>query len=207
MLAFIGDVHLDLDELEDIVRGVAPGTTQVIQVGDLHLKPNPRAAKTRWRPMKLPLGFIDGNDHYFPETRGLQEPTEVRPGLTFYPRGTVLELDSRRIGFLGGGETIYGQESLIPGTDWWPKEEGIAERDVTRLLRNANGGGIDLLVTHTPPASITEAVLGSAPHPSSVRVEEAWQALGYPELICGHLHEHYASRRVQVLPAFGLTYR
>jgi hypothetical protein len=206
MLAFIGDVHRDLDELEDIVRGLEPGTTHVIQVGDLHLKPKARTAKTRWRTMRLPLGFIDGNDHYFPETRGLLEPTEIRPGLTFYPRGTVQELDGRRVGFLGGAETVYGRESLLPDMEWWPDEEGVAPSDVTRLLQNAQDG-IDILVTHTPPASVTEAILGSAPHASAMRVEEAWQALGRPELVCGHLHQPYAKDGVEVLPAFGLTYR
>jgi len=43
-----------------------------------------------------------------------------------------------------------------PGDDWWPNEERIVAADVGRLLANARQvGGLDVLVTHTPPASIT----------------------------------------------------
>ena len=102
------------------------------------------------------------------------------------------------------------------GDDWWPDEERVTTADVERLLSNARAaGGIDVLMTHTPPASITTIMTDSPPHPSAVLVEEAWRALGGGvddppvELVAGHMHESWSSERlrVEVLPTLGVTLR
>ena len=206
MIAFIGDTHQLFDELEKIVEELPSEVTHVFQVGDLVLRPHvPAQARAQWRPMARPVSFIDGNHHYYPTTRGLTSPTVLRPGLTFLPRGTILRVDERRIGFLGGADSVVDRAWRTPGVDWWP-DEAISEADRARWARVAPGE-IEILVTHTPPASITTAMTGQPPHPSAVVLEEIWEQLGYPELICGHMHEHYEDDGVEVLPLLGVTYR
>ena len=122
-----------------------------------------------------------------------------------------------RIGILGGADSVMDAMFRRPGDDWWPEEERIATADVDRLLVNAkNVVGLDVLVTHTPPASITTAMTnGGRPHPSSLLVEAAWRELGGGgdnpplEVICGHMHESLQDplRRVEVLSMLGVTLR
>lgn len=121
-----------------------------------------------------------------------------------------------RVGFLGGADSVLDAAWRRPGVDWWPDEEKIDVADVDRLLANARAvGGLDLLITHTPPGTITTEMRGGAPHPSSLLVEEAWRELGGGgddpplDLVSGHMHESFkdAARRVEVLPMLGLTIR
>lgn len=117
------------------------------------------------------------------------------------------------MGFLGGADSVYDAEWRRIGDDWWPEEERVSPQDVERLLANTRRtGGLDLLVTHTPPATVTTAMTnGEAPHPSAVLVEEAWRALGGGEsdsglqIISGHMHQAYRDDKlgVEVLPHLG----
>lgn len=239
MIAFFGDVHDLLAPMRDLLHHVPPSVHAIIQVGDLWVWPEaedvpslpdgtardmprrPRDPSLHWRRPPRDLLWVDGNHHPYPLTRGLTVPTRVAPGITFLPRGTVLTLPGRRgplrVGVLGGADSVIDAAWRRPGVDWWPDEERITVADVERLLSNARAaGGIDLLVTHTPPASITTIMTqGSAPHPSAVMVEEAWRALGggvedpAVELVAGHMHEEWSSERlrVEVLPMLGATPR
>ncbi len=183
------------------------GVTHVIQVGDLTVRPDHLAAtRARWRPLARPLGFIDGNHHYYPDTHGLTVPTLIRPELTFFPRGKINTMGGRRVGFLGGADSVTDRSSRKPGVDWWPDEERITDVDL-EAWRKVSPGSVDLLVTHTPPSSVTVAMTGQQPHPSAVVLEAIWAHLGYPELVCGHMHAHYETDRVEVLPMLGVTYR
>jgi hypothetical protein len=57
---------------------------------------------------------------------------------------------------------------------------------------------VDLLVCHTPPAFVYH-FYGFDPDPSALAVGQAWQLLGRPPVICGHLHKSQAVGRVRVL--------
>lgn len=206
MIAFLGDVHQYLDDCAALVSDLPADIAHVIQVGDLNVRPDvsvPPAA--RWRPMAHPVGYIDGNHHYYPDTRGHTAPTLIRPGLTFYPRGHIATIEGCRIGFLGGADSVADRATRVPDVDWWP-DEALTAEDLARWRRLPRGC-VDLLVSHTPPASITAAMTGQPAHPSAVILEEVWAHLGYPELICGHLHEYFQSGRVEVLPMLGVTFR
>ena len=118
----------------------------------------------------------------------------MAPNLIFVPRGTVLELDGRRIAFLGGGDSVIDRAYRRPDVDWWP-EERVTMADVARLER---AGRVDLLVCHTPPAFVYH-FFGFAPDPSALAVGQAWQLLGRPPVICGHLHKSQKVGCVRVL--------
>ena len=66
----------------------------------------------------------------------------MAPNLVFVPRGTVLELDGRRIAFLGGGNSIIDRAVRRNGVDWWPEEQ-VTLADVARF---ADAGTVDILV-------------------------------------------------------------
>lgn len=239
MIAFLGDVHDLLAPMRDLLDALPPEVRTVVQVGDLWVWPEshdvplcadgtprevprrPRDQSLHWVRPSRDLMWLDGNHHPFWLTRGLSVPTPVAPGLTFLPRGTVMSLPGRRealrVGVLGGGDSVIDAGWRRPGHDWWPDEERVTVADVERLIANVGtAGGIDILVTHTPPASITRSITkGTPPHPSALLVEEAWRALGggledpAVELISGHMHQAWSSERlrVEVLPMLGLTVR
>ena len=139
----------------------------------------------------------------------------------YLPRGRVLTLPGLRgplrVGVLGGADSVLDARMRSLGNHWWPDEEVITSDDVNRLLTNAAAvGGWDLLLTHSPPASVTEVMTrGGTPHPSALLVEDAWRALGGGvadppmELLAGHMHESWSSEslRVEVLTMFGVAIR
>jgi hypothetical protein len=151
--------------------------------------------------------MIDGNQHWYPQTAHMREPQELRPGLVFVPRGVVLRLDGRRVGFLGGGDTSM-PELRIPDIDYFPELESVTDADVTRLLRSAEGtGGIDVLVTHAPPRMAVQAAFGADTWiaPSSEHVQRAWEALGRPRCVSSHIHTSLTVDNVTVLAGVGVT--
>jgi len=168
MIAFIGDVHRAFDRLAGAVAGLPTSVEIAIQVG--------------------------GNHDHEPSYRGITRPTEMAPNLVFVPRGTVLELDGRRIAFLGGGSSIIDRAVRRRGVDWWPEEQ-VTLADVARF---DGAGKVDFLVSHTPPAFVYH-FFHLPPDPSALAVGQAWQILGRPQVVCGHLHRPREVGCVRVL--------
>lgn len=195
MIAFVGDVHRAFGKLTELVDALPTTVRAIVQVGDLSLHPSDLAVESS-RALRLsrPLHFIGGNHDYEPWFRGLSTPTELWPNVIYIPRGSVLELDHRRLAFLGGGDSVIDRAQRREGVDWWP-EERVAAADVARF---AGVGRVDILVAHTPPAPVYP-VCGYRPDPSACEVERAWEMLGRPTLVCGHLHRARAVGVVRIL--------
>lgn len=207
MILFVGDIHHSIAEFERIVRA-HPSAVVVVQVGDLvPLRSPPASVNAAWRRMPVKVHFIDGNHHDYSVTERLTEPSEVLPGLIYHPRGSVTEIDGRLLAFLGGAESTVDLEWRQTNRDYWPDQEAVRQEDVARLCSNAAGRSIDILVTHSLPASLVQRYAGRPPGPSAQLVEQAWVELGRPELICGHLHDYVRTDRVEVLPYLGATLR
>jgi len=195
MIAFIGDVHREFDRLAGAVSKLPAGVEVAIQVGDLGLHSDDLAPTGRGvPPLAHPVYYVTGNHDYEPSYRGVTRPTEMAPNLVFVPRGTVLELDGRRIAFLGGGDSVIDRAFRRDGVDWWP-EERVTMADVARF---EGVDRVDLLVCHTPPTFVYH-FFGFSPDPSAMAVGQAWQLLGRPPVICGHMHKSQAVGRVRVL--------
>jgi predicted phosphodiesterase len=195
MIAFIGDVHRAFDRLAGAVAELPSGVEVAIQVGDLGLHSDDLGSTGPGVPrLARIVYYVTGNHDHEPSYRGIARPTEMAPNLVFVPRGTVLELDGRRIAFLGGGDSVIDRAVRRDDVDWWP-EERVTMADVGRF---EGVGRVDFLVCHTPPAFIYP-IFHLRPDPSAIAVERAWEILGRPPVICGHLHKPRAVGGVRVL--------
>jgi predicted phosphodiesterase len=195
MIGFIGDVHRAFDRLAGAVAGFPANVDVAIQVGDLGLHPDDLSPTGRGvPPLARPVYYITGNHDHEPSYRGIVEPTEMAPNLVYVPRGTVLELDGRRIAFLGGGSSVSDRAKRRPDVDWWPEEQ-VTMADVARF---EGVDRVDLLVCHTPPVFVYP-FFQLPLDPSAVAVGQAWQILGRPQVVCGHLHRPREVGRVRVL--------
>ena len=195
MIAFIGDVHREFDLLAGAVAELPTSVEVAIQVGDLGLHQDDLGPTGPGvPPLSRLVYYVTGNHDHEPSYRGIARPTEMAPNLVFVPRGTVLELDGRRIAFLGGGDSIIDRAERRDGVDWWPEEQ-VTMADVARF---EGVGRVDFLVCHTPPAFVYH-FFDLPPDPSAVAVGRAWQMLGRPPVMCGHLHKPREVGGVRVL--------
>jgi hypothetical protein len=210
MLVFVGDVHGEIELLNAVLAKV-PSDVPVIQVGDFGFWPQVRQHMTEQAlEVCRPIYVIDGNHEYDPWLASLTMPTEVWPNVTFVPRGTVLELDGKRVGCLGGGESI-DRAWRIEGVSWFPGER-VTYAQARRLLEasraedsSADCGRLDVLVTHVPPGTIKQHVFGHPANSSEKLVEEVWKIFGKPPLVCGHMHPEQVVQvgTVTILPILG----
>jgi len=206
----IGDIHGGFEFLPNILKDVHPSAF-VVQVGDFGVY---REYKSRWekvvKDIKQHIFFIDGNHEEFPlfYDPDRRVPLPVWPQLTWIPRGTVLEVNGYRIGFMGGAASV-DKALRTEGLDWWPQEV-ISYGEFERMLKNE--GPIDLLITHTPPQRIISRRFR---HPSmvapswrlspdwidwsAVAVEKIWDHFDNPDLICGHFHSSFKDENCRAL--------
>lgn len=205
MLAFLGDIHGSVHALRSACQyAEANGASALIQVGDLGLGPG-ELEHLRKKPLRFPVYFIDGNHEYF-ELLQRSQPTEITPYLWYVPRGSVLPLDGRLLGFLGGAGSIDKEYRIRARLRWDPREQ-IREEDVARFDAVER---VDILVTHTPPYRVVDQNFDPLSKlqfgvdldwvdPSSVKVERVWAKLGYPPLLCGHMHRSVRDGNCQIL--------
>lgn len=207
MLAFIGDVHGYFNALPHIVKNL-PADATVIQVGDFGIWPQTQHDWMRIGHLEKPIYFIDGNHEYFPWLQDIKEPTTLPgwEGTVYIPRGSILTLEGKRIGFMGGGASV-DKAFRQPGHSWFSAEE-IAQDEFERLYLAE--GPFDYLVTHTPPnCTIAKhfdrkflrnfGLPESWVDPSAILVEKIWEKHGRPQLICGHMHRRLYDENVRIL--------
>ena len=202
-IGFVGDIHGSLHVLRDYVREVEDKLSCLIQVGEFGVHPNELktwAAKSLWKS-KIPVYFIDGNHEYFETFYHNQEVTEILPNLFYVPRGTVMEIDGKKIAFLGGASSIDKAYRLKQKLHW-DDRENILPTEVLKLYDNVfkDDRAVDILVTHIPPHSIIETRFdprGKLQFDVPITwtdlngkvVEEVWNKLGRPMMYCGHMHK------------------
>jgi predicted nucleotidyltransferase len=193
MIVLLGDVHGAWEfafELIARARGYTPGPVPVLQVGDLGWHPRRPPPPAPW-----PIYWVEGNHDHLPSLLWLSEPAMLASNWIYCPRGTVLELDGRQVAFFGGARSI-DRAVRVAGESWWPEEEPIFEE-----AASFRGKVVDLLVTHSPPASVVRA-MGIDHDPeerASEVVEHVWGYLGRPSVVCGHMHRRFRLGHVLVL--------
>jgi Icc-related predicted phosphoesterase len=189
-IVIIGDVHDEQDRLRsslDLVSG-RPADL-VLLVGDVGEDP-PWTAELRKtqrenhdesvrrvvsrirKTLDCPLVFVPGN-------HDLPEPTADMDGVNADRK--IVEVAGLRIaGFGGAGPTRFGF-----AYEW---KEDEADEALQRLFADA-GSGIDIFLSHTPPANTTlDRTARGEPVGSSV--VKRWLERVRPRLfVCGHIHE------------------
>lgn len=160
----------------------------------------------------IPLYWLDGNHENFdmldyatstefnanvvPVTLQEDGTYEMRPGVNYIPRGTVLERGDKRILVCGGAASV-DKARRQPYISWWPQET-IKDEDVAKCLA---AGQVDILLTHDLPLEVTvidrhldpgwgeEAVHST--YFNRVKVSEILGNSGATTHLHGHLHHSY----------------
>lgn len=195
MIALIGDIHGEFGPFANKVSGLSKDI-RVVQLGDFGWWPR---MKPYWLQAKIdrPVLAIDGNhDHQ------VYAPVAAWPDAEFVPRGDVRKIDGRRVLFLGGATSVDRAWREPRGEKHgWFDEEIPSEADVARALSNADAvGGVDLMLTHTPPDWMIRKHFGpdglryfghdplTWRDVAAERIEQVWRTLDKPPLYCGHMH-------------------
>jgi predicted phosphodiesterase len=216
-IALLGDVHGDWSAVVLAAQEAKrEGASALIQVGDLGWSAS-LLERAQNVPACLPVYAIDGNHEDFgwlaERTGG--RTTTLASGLTFIARGDVCTIAGVRIAFLGGAESVdkkwrktrFQAPEMSGEYLWWP-DERITYEQADRL---ASGPRVDLFVTHTPPDRVIRKhfppeglrMFGLDPatwtDPSALAVEAAWNVLGRPPLVCGHMHRAVRDENITIL--------
>lgn len=206
MLAFLGDIHGSTDQLIYAIDKIKDSEVKaLIQVGDFGYFPDRFKAFSIIHP-EIPVYFIDGNHEHFPSLEKFTDVTEVFNNIFYVPRGTVLELDNRKLAFCGGAASVDKQIRLRQNMAWYPEEE-ITDEQLSRL---DDVDEVDILVTHTPPNCIINYYFPQSGlvnwglpvtwvDPSAVKIEKLWRRLRMPKLICGHFHRSILHDTIRIL--------
>ena len=155
----LGDVHGEWGSMNVLINKKHPDI--VLQCGDFGYWPNMKEEKRKpfwWddkkygtrelHPRPSPgcqLYWCDGNhdDHWSLRDR----TTDVFwPNVTYMPRGTIKEIDGRKIMFVGGAQST-DKESRKFGYDWFP-EEVVSMSDFAKFPPATK---VDIVISHTCP--------------------------------------------------------
>lgn len=212
MLYVLGDIHGMWSVLDNLSNHLGPDDI-VVQLGDFGIDrhfANPDYIKNLFKNIKYKLIFLDGNHEHFPTINQWSKDglTEIAPNVFYAPRGHVMELDGKLVGFLGGAESIDKAYRTI-GKDWFA-EERILQEDVDRLVENVGGRELDILFTHCPPQFVVQAnfpplnehrwglPLGWIDE-SSWKVSKAFWAVKPKQVYCGHMHKVVNHDNIRIL--------
>lgn len=202
-IGFVGDIHGWFATLRNYAEELEGKVSCLIQVGDFGLTASQlqlMASGDVDEKLKVPTYFIDGNHEYFETFYHHTEVAEISPNLFYVPRGTVMELDGKKIAFLGGAASIDKGYRLAQNLHW-DARENILPTEVLRLYDNVTKDDrpVDILVAHCPPNSVVKANFDARnklaygvsldwQDPNLLVVEEVWKKLGQPQMFCGHMH-------------------
>ena len=186
----MGDTHADFGHMNRIINKHKPDV--VIVCGDFGYWP----PTTRLHPIKnggCEIYFCDGNheNHMFLKAYREAEGNELKPimigdweDVYYMPRGSVLELNGKRILFMGGAESI-DKAYRIKGYDWF-EEESITREDIAKIPDG--GRGIDVVVSHTAPDFIIRYIGGDGLGQSEKQLRRVYGMVKPKDWYFGHMH-------------------
>jgi predicted phosphodiesterase len=166
MIYLMGDTHGDFTKLKRYSNYLSSDDI-IIHVGDFGIY---HKVLFDWERYLFPEGFpcklmfIDGNHEDFSILYNypIDKKTGLRPifkNLYHIPRGSVMEIEGKLFGFLGGAESI-DKAYRTEGLSWW-REEQITDEDVELLVNNVANRQLDYLITHTCTEEFRDTYFGS----------------------------------------------
>lgn len=143
---------------------------------------------------------VDGNHDWhegyasFPECEFCSgRARRLRPNVYFAIRGEGYVIEGKMVATLGGARSI-DRNLRTEGADWWPTEVPNLEEEerFRNTLFERFGGKVDVIVTHTCPATIAYAAGFTIlePDPTMDILQDVFKdsRLEYGTWICGHWH-------------------
>ncbi|HVX44871.1 MAG TPA: metallophosphoesterase [Mycobacteriales bacterium] len=157
--------------------------------------------------LNVPLVFVPGNhDPALPRLRrsrgglllqaGLPVP-EVGPGGCDNADRQVLDVGGLRIAGLGGCRRYRDGPHQYTEREFRARARTVTRR--ARRLRRRDGHGVDLLLTHAPPAGVGDR--DDAPHRGFAGLHGVVQRVQPRFLLHGHIHPYGESQPDRVLGA------
>ncbi|MEX2289184.1 MAG: metallophosphoesterase [Mycobacteriales bacterium] len=203
-LGLIGDLHGETEWALLVLPALSrSGVRTVLALGDVGVWPGPDGSayldaleREAQRNKQLFL-MLEGN-HDDAEARGVPARSarggQAPPARLAPAAGPALHL-ARRVFAVPGGATSLDARERRPHASWWP-QEALRPHQVQRL---ADGGPLDVLLTHDAPAGARvpglstnwpeDALRHATQHQQ--RVREAVDAVEPALLVHGHLHVRY----------------
>ncbi len=203
-----GDWHAGTAHaIRTIDRASELGIDRIVQVGDFGFWPRfdqglafLDAVSQHAVAAGVSIWFCDGNheDHDELPHDAAAEPVEIRPGITWVPRGAVVEWTGRRLLFFGGAVSV-DQDSRVTGWTWFANEIP----DQTQWDRAHGAGRVDVVVAHDtvpempvrglPPLSIPWSARRRASEHRK-RLRELCKANQPVWWFHGHFHQRSSAR-------------
>jgi predicted phosphodiesterase len=158
-ILFIGDVHSDFKQLQDIVEKVSARKqiAAIFQVGDFGLS---KKYLRLFKDLKLPapLFFVDGNHEHFrflhrSHKQRIKAQTDSM-NIFFQPRGSTVEIAGIRAGFIGGALHVDQLQTRRHGNV-------ITREDLGLALTSFNLQSPEIIISHSCPAGIGIGMLGN----------------------------------------------
>jgi Icc-related predicted phosphoesterase len=213
MIYVVGDLHGNFERLDTLRNYLNPEDT-VIQVGDFGFYPK-KISRNHEFFTNYPCRIlaIDGNHENFSYISEFEKDPVVNVvgNLHFVRRGTVLTIENKLFGFLGGADSIDREYRVKsgPSQHWWLDEQ-ISQEDVNSLIINVQDKQLDYLITHAAPTFVVSAnfaplnlrdwnLHNTWKDVSSEMVSTAYWALRPHKLICGHMHKSVLHDNVRIL--------
>jgi hypothetical protein len=213
MIGLVGDIHGVFRVLPKLLESFPPGVP-VIQVGDFGYWPDLAAHyRHHMAGTDRVIETIDGNHDHVVNMADSPWPNSEWPNMRYHRRGTGMVMNDVRVLFFGGAMSVdrAWRPKYVGDHAWFP-EEVPTPVDVARALHSVEiMGGVDLLVTHSPPdwmirKHFSEEGLRYFNHDpktwrdeAALRVEQLWRAVGEPDLVCGHMHRPVEDGKCRIL--------
>ena len=211
MMYVLGDIHGTMAKLK-WMRQFIKSDDIVIQVGDFGFYKNVLNDFHNVFPngYNCKIYALAGNheDYDLIDSWSKTDITDVGGNLFHVPRGYVMEFMGKRMGFLGGAESI-DRAWRKEGYDWFPQER-ITREDVETLYKNAGTKRLDYLFTHTPTISAIQGNFTPLDpdmwmlpkdwkDESSILMDEVHMKLRPRDHYCGHMHRSVSYGSVRIL--------
>ncbi len=165
-ITFVGDMHGSFKSLQHVYKREKPD--YIIQCGDFGIWTEHDKYLVQ-NPSNIPIYWCRGNheNHTLLDSIYAPEKGEI-DGIyliknNFFPKadniflcntGALLTIESTNILFLGGADSIDKANRKL-GSSWWPQEIPSKEC-MEQVLSNNYDMPIDIIVSHTAPASIVK---------------------------------------------------
>ena len=147
-----GDIHGRFGDLNELINKKKPDI--LINLGDnaYYWTNDEIYGFGKIKPGNCKVYLIPGNHENWTQIekyvgRRGPNPVEIEPNIFYCPIGSTLEINEKRIMFIGGADSI-DKHSRIIGLSWW-EQEYLNTHDMNYCLQTPHK--IDIICSHTCP--------------------------------------------------------